>query len=284
MNKSLAEFLDLYNELDLKLKELERESASIMAYAKNATMLCEEYINCLKNDVIETGFKDEASEIRFFKNVKPKFLGLQIYFVELLKFHQGLPAEYSNATAEYVSEKTKEINKFFECNHEFYRYYYVCKWDFSDKRYFLRSEFDVSLNPDISYLETDYQFRTSYDFLCSRILGYHRVLKYMQDFITVSIQPAAEAQPSKAVEYKKLVWTENASALDELTYALTYSGAVNHGKASAIDIRKALGTLFSCAPGDFYDSGYNIRQRKDKKDKFLQKLREGFIKWFEEKI
>lgn len=90
MSTTLPEFLDLFNELDVKLNELEIESADSLANAKNAIRLCSDYIDLLKRKVKEHGFKDEETEIRFFKHTKPRFVGLYIYYIELLKFHQGI--------------------------------------------------------------------------------------------------------------------------------------------------------------------------------------------------
>ncbi|HEY4196950.1 MAG TPA: RteC domain-containing protein, partial [Mucilaginibacter sp.] len=240
-----------------------------------------QYIDLLKKEIKENDFEDEKAEIQFFKFTKPKFLSRYVYYIELIKFHQYLPDEEFGAIEDYVEIKKKEISRFFESNQVFH-IYYKCKYEFYDRKYFLRSEYDVRLNPDITQIESDPQFRTNYDFLCARVLASYRMLGYIQEFITKMLSDK-EAELSKALEFKKIVWTDTAAALDELAYALTYCGAINNGKASVIDIRKGLGILFSCAPGDLYDSAYNMRQRKIKPAKFIDKLKEAFTKWFDEK-
>src|SRR5215467_3373253 len=101
MDAYLHGFHDLYKELSDKLDSLEKEFDGAMAIAEASIPICQHYIELLKKRVLENGFPDENAEIRFFKFTKPRFVCLYIYYVEIIKFHQHLPPEYTEAMVDY---------------------------------------------------------------------------------------------------------------------------------------------------------------------------------------
>jgi hypothetical protein len=182
---------------------------------------------------------------------------------------------------DYVAEQFNSITRFFEDNSEFYTYYRR-NYPFNDEKYFLRGEPDFRLLADSHLVQSDPEFSTSHDYLCSEILANKRMLEYLKEYTGEMKGSGRLTYAEAGEELPKLTWTESDAALSELIYALKLSSAINNGNASIKDIAAVFRKAFNWNHGNIYDNFQHMKTRKNQPAKFLHKLVEIFTKKLDE--
>src|ERR1700727_347769 len=109
--------LQLHHEMEQAIGRLGAETTG-----KAMTELCYQvtthYWQRVKETVRRSGFQDDAMEIDFFKNIKPKFMALFEYY--LLLFRYQIHAEGGGAVLEqFRQDETERFRKFRESNASF---------------------------------------------------------------------------------------------------------------------------------------------------------------------
>ncbi len=280
-NNSTSQFCQLFNELDKKITEIEKENQDILERSDACMRLCQSYVEKIKASVQEYGFADKAAEISFFKQHKPRFLGLQIFHFRVFNFHRDMPVGHFADIEKHIKEEYNRITGFFADNNDFFKYIKV-KHDFADEKYFLRCEADYRLLGDSSFFRSDPLFNTSHDYLVAEIMANKRMFEYLQKY-TGRMQ-ASECLTFAEVgeQMAKLTWTEKDSAMMELIYALKYSKAVDNGNASIKDIATNFKIAFNWNTGNIYDLFQHAKNRKGEPARFLLQLADIFTKKLEE--
>src|SRR5690349_11825148 len=233
--------------------------------------LCQSYVEKLKAIVQEHGFADKAAEIRFFKNIKPRFLCLQIYHFRVFNFHRDMPVGSFADLDRYIKEEYNRISGFFAENNEFFKYVKV-NHNFCDEKYFLRSETDFRLLGDSSFVRADPEFNTSHDYLMAEIMANRQLLEYLHKFTGKMKESEYLTFAAAEEQMAKLTWTETDSAMMEMVYALKYSTAVDNGNASIKDIATNFKRAFNWDTGNIYDLFQHAKNRKGEPARFLQQL------------
>lgn len=259
-----------YNELENQINELlfEREN-QLTAYEQVIEIILQKMTK-LKEYVLKTGFKNTQEEIYFFKHIKPQFIAKLIYYNAVYKIESKKPNETKSAK-KYINNELKNLKKFFDKNLEFYKYYRTNN-TFIDDQLFVRGKYDIKLNLDTFYFETDHSFSTIGDYKAGKILANDLIQVYLEDQLNNNNQKKSNTSP--------LHWAGNKTALTELIYALYSQGVF--GNADIKVIAKTFENTFNISLGDFYHTFMELKSRKINRTKFLDSLRDALIRKMDE--
>lgn len=155
---------------------------------------------------------------------------------------------------------------------------YVLKTGFKstqDDQLFVRGKYDIKLNLDTVYFETDHSFSTIGDYKAAKILANDLIQVYLEDQLN-------NRQYRKESGKSPLSWTGNKTALTELIYSLYAQGIFNNGNADIKLIAKTFESTFNVDLGDFYHTFMELKARKINRTKFLDSLCEALIKKMDE--
>src|SRR5690606_13527553 len=213
MNKFYTETL---YKLETEIDELEIEADCPIQRIETVIHIIVEYLSELKRYVLKRGFKNTEEEIQFFKHQKPAIVSKLIYYNAIYKIESKKPNEKKSAR-KYFNTELKKLKRFFDNNLEFYKYYRTNN-TFIDDQLFVRGKYDIKLNLDTIYFETDHSFSTIADYKVAKILA--------NDLIQVYLEDQLNNKQYKKVNNKSLLsWTASKTALTELIYALHSQGA-----------------------------------------------------------
>lgn len=271
MLKSICD--ELYQSLLAELRiTTSKEDNEVMQLSANLSVI-KKYLQLLRLNILEQGFKDEQDEINFFKNIKPKFLATKIFIVERYNVEQSKQVGTWNKQFAFYDSELESINRFYQRNAYMHQYYRLGLTEL-DRSYFLRGK----EAPSIFIYEVDEIFlelSTWGDYIFSKF----KACEMLQEFILQQIKNGALSSQQKYPETfqsKPLSWTGESINLVELGYALLDSGQINNGKAGVNDIFKWLEEHFNVSIGIPARRFVEIKRRKRlSRTRFLDNLRES---------
>ncbi|UNY98340.1 RteC domain-containing protein [Zhouia spongiae] len=264
---------DLLIDLDQALEGLNSETDDTLTKAEKGIKLTKEVVGRLRDHVLEKGFVNKESETHFFKYIKPQVLSKLIYFIKIFTIESKRPRSSYGAQKQYFEEHIDRLQDYFNDNLEFYHYYRRGATIFDDQ-YFLRGKADIRLHPDTFHFLTDEQFSTSHDSSVAMIIAYDMLIAYLRKEIQkLGVEQGTAKRMELNKPVPKLFWTSNKVDLIELIYALHTSGAINRGTADIKEIALTFETILEMDLGDYYRTYLEIRSRKIRRTKFLDKLK-----------
>lgn len=257
-----------YARMNESLQAIAIKAANGLQKAERSCQAVQSSIRHLREFISDYAFKDDAEEICFFKELKPKFLKELIYFSELYHIESEKPVTGREIQEDYYKHIMEGMRLFFEKNRQFYTYYLAGKTHV-DEMYFLRRSDTVDISPSEYLPDIDTRFSTVYSYKLSKILAYEDLNRYLQHAIHALYSSANQS----AVERPKITWTDSKVDLVELVYAIHAKGAVNHGEADITVIAGAVGQAFGIDLGNVSSAfNQNIRIRKKNRTAGLQQL------------
>lgn len=266
---------DFLNTLNQDLESLEQEHLDALAKSEKGIKVTTVIIKELRDQVVTKGFHGKDEEKHFFKHTKPHVFSKLIYYRKLFTIESKRPRSCNEAQKQYFVEQIDTLQEYFNNNLEFY-HYYRSGATVLDDHYFLRRNADVRLNLDTFHFLIDTQFSTSHDSSVSVIIAYNMLIAYLKkemEKLDYKHGKSNGSQRKKSIQ--KLFWTSNKVDLIELIYALHASGAINRGAANINDIADSFETLLEMDLGDYYRTYLEIRSRKIRRTKFLDKLKDS---------
>lgn len=264
-------------ELDQAIESLEMEEEDILIKAEKGIKLTQRVIEKLRGQVIIKGFISKSSEKIFFKSIKPQIFSKLIYYVKLFTIESKRPRSSKEAQKQYFVEHIDKLQDYFNDNLEFYHYYRRGATIFDDQ-YFLRGKADIRLHPDTFHFITDEQFSTSHDSSVATIIAYDMLIAHLKK--EIEKLDNNRDMPSKfriKQPIPKLFWTGNKVDLIELIYALHTSNVINSGTADIKQIALTFETILDMDLGDYYRTYLEIRSRKIRRTKFIDKLKDSLL-------
>jgi len=259
---------NLQEEMDTALRSADATASNIIHQAELSFQSLWKIMEQLKSFVLGYEFKDEAEEIRFFKQVKPNFQSELIYQYEVYRIESNRPVGKKKNIRNHYLKELDGIELFFEKHHSLYVYHQT-EQDGRDADYFIRSKPGLMQDPDFS-MDMDIRCSTLQGNILAKLMAYERIIKYLLKTISaVRIMPHV----SDGLKHQ-LKWTDSKVNLIELAYALYCKGCFNHGKAEIKQIIELLEQVFQIDLGNFYGVfQQNIRLRKLKSStEFLDQL------------
>jgi len=273
IGKYLAELID-------QLKIISLEQDDLIKCSQLSIDVCRKALDKLKEFILNHKFKSQAEEIRFFKEMKPRFTAPLIYHLKVFKIESRKPNGGDKIRKKYLLNELEKLKHYFDSNLDFYRYYRT-QSNYLDHKYFLRGKYDIRLTVDSFFFEADERVSTSHDFKVAKILAHDRLQVYLEEELSI-LDRKETNMTSQDVPKVKLYWTESKTALIELIYALHAQGAVDNGKADIKDIAAIFEHLFGMELGDYYRTFLEIRVRKTGRTKFIDSLRNSLVKRMDE--
>lgn len=271
---------DIVRELDKTLETLESEAEDIIQRAEKGIKITRSTLEVLGELVNTKEFDNEATEIQFFKCVKPSVFSKLIYYVKLFNIETKRPRSSKKSQIKYLNKHIDKLQIYFHDNLEFYHYYRRGA-SFLDEQYFLRGKADIRLHPETFHFFTDKQFSTSHDSTVATIMAYDMLIIHLKKEIDKLENNGMETQMENK-QRSKLFWTGNKTDLIELIYALQSSGAINSGTADIKELASTFEKVFNIDLGNYYHTFVEIRSRKSNNTKFIDWLKESLVKRFYE--
>jgi hypothetical protein len=277
VNEKITKYLI---ELEDQLKFITLENDDSLKCAQISIEVCLKALSKLKALIPKYRFKTQGEEIKFFKEIKPKFLSPLIYHLKVYKIESRKPNGGDKIIRKYLHNELDKLKRYFDSNLDFYRYYRT-QSNYLDHKYFLRGKYDIRLTVDSFFFEADERVSTSHDFKVAKILAHDRLQVYLEEELSI-LDRKETNMISQDVPKVKLYWTESKTSLIELIYALHSQGAVDNGKADIKDIAALFEHFFGIELGDYYRTFLEIRVRKTGRTKFIDSLKQSLIKRMDE--
>jgi len=276
----MEHFEKINQQLEEQLSFIMQETTSLIKQAELSVPVCIKALDSLKKLVQKHGFKSDKDEILFFKHLKPKLSSKLIYHVQVFNIETARPSGIKKQQKKYFAKQLRNIKRFMEQNHDFYKYYRSDSV-FLDEKYFMRGKADLHLILDNNFFNFDTTFNTSHDHIVAQILAFDMVNLYIREALNkIDNQSGLPEQEQRNTP--KFTWTDSKTYLIELIYSLHAVGAFENGKTDIKEIAGAFQKAFNIDLGNYYHTYIEIRGRKSGRTKFLTLLQEALTKKMDE--
>ena len=132
----------LQKEIKVRLQKNEAKETDMLKKSLENSRVLGEAFDRLKEFIINYRFADEAEEILFFKEIKPKIFCHLIYYRKVYNIEMNRPVASLDAQRVYLKNKLDAIQEYNNKILDFYRYYRSCA-DYLDAAYFVRGKPDM---------------------------------------------------------------------------------------------------------------------------------------------
>lgn len=265
----------LKTELEQKLQLIQSQTTDPLLSAEESIKVLIWALEKLKTACVNYKFQSNEEEITFFREIKPQWASELIYYNQIYNLETNKPFGTVKTLQTYWEKELKKLEKFYQENTEFYRYYRMGNRSL-DKKYFIRGKHDLRYTLDSYYFQADQRFSTSHDFKVAQILANDKLKTYLElelHKLQNKINPYINNTPSG----KALKWTASKVALIELLYALQSEGVFNNGTIELKELASLCEKTFHIDLGQFHRTFLEIRARKSERTKFLNTLRHNLI-------
>lgn len=277
-------YVQMSEQLDRELILLPKKNQDdIFFTSEKAVGLCTIVLLEMKELVSENEFPDKASEIHFFKQVKPKVYGKLIFYLKLLKIETYRPSFSREHQINYLLTVLKDLEKIYEQYAEFYRYYRL-NHSCLDEKYFTRNSRFSTLDAEHIHLLIDRKFSTARDYTLALFIAHQQLIEHLGAEIG-----KLRANGDKESHFKttnpnscNYCWTESKVALVELIYALHSARSINKGKIGIKEIAHLFESIFNIELGDIYRIFLEVRSRKIEQTKYMDYLKDSLLRRMDE--
>ncbi|SFH37811.1 RteC domain-containing protein [Pedobacter insulae] len=272
----------LYDQMEQELNLLAMVTGREAFKAKACFEIVEATLSKLKEFIRSYEFKDISEEVLFFKEIKPGFHHLLIYYEELAFIESNKPQGDRKVIIAYYRKAIDRNSDFME-RHKILHVYHALGHTCEDDKWFLRNVNHPSFYPECD-VDMDAMFSTKSSAVLSKLLGFEKLNGWLATIIE-QLKSGAELLPVKPdIKGTNLLWTDSKAALVELAYALLARGSANYGKADLNQIMKALEIAFNVQAGNYYRTFTDLSNRKKGRTPFLDSLKENLERRMDERL
>ncbi|MES2456356.1 MAG: RteC domain-containing protein [Bacteroidota bacterium] len=226
-------------------------------------------LTTLREKVLSVPFPTEEIEIGFFKEVKPRFLALKIFYFELYGLDMNRPKGVKEELIDWYQDELGVLKRFFSLHAGLYEYFRTGRMEM-DRWYFLRGQ-----QVPCAWIEVptaDPLYASQMDYLWGKFIAYEllaeEILRRIGLLDGSLVVPAAEPVAPLGIK-----WTGKIVNLGELIYGLYYTGQLNHGNAQLSEIVALFERMFLVKIRDVHHTFGEIRERKvTSPSKFLDSM------------
>jgi hypothetical protein len=266
----------LWKDLSTAVDQINRSENDIVIRAEEILMETDASIRQLKDLLRQYQFPDWSNEIYFFKNTKPQFVAVYIYYSKVLALEASKPYADSQALRSYYENERSNLLYFYNEQREFISYYRR-KSTYLDKKYFVRFKFDFKLKLSPELYSYDEEFSTSHDHIVSQIIANDLLEQYLTNKID-----SKDSKENSIDHIKNLEWTAPKVALIELLYALHQTKCFNGGHSDLAEIFRWAENSLNIGLGNYHKTFSEIRLRKTDRTKFLSLLQQNFNQYLDD--
>jgi hypothetical protein len=264
--KNFAESLQY--EMERNLDVLQRRSdLETLESIEQAIGILTEHCEKLKVFICDYDFAGPSEEMHFFKHIKPQFTGRMFFYVSLYHLEATKPCGSVKAEREYYQRALEKTLKHQKRNLVFEKYWRTGS-TYLDDIYFLRRQFDIKKDADVSFTNADPQYTTSHDQLASTIVANDLLRQYLDS----KLNEGATGGTTTDTSVNRHRWTGSKVALVELIYALHCEGVFDNGSADLKEIAQLFSRTFDVDLGQYHRTFLEIRERKSDRTKFLNSI------------
>jgi len=269
------EYEKLLDKLSAQLILIEKQNEEITQQANLSVNYCKDILSKMNQIVLTNSFENEKAEIDFFKRLKIVPLSKLVYYSEVLTFEIQYPKASKEEQIKYIEKRIHKINKFYSYNLDFIQYVREDKIHF-DHLYYTRINCDSYNFTNTKLYYRTPEFSTSHDILLGKLKGYDLLIIYLRNKL-YNLQNTKPQNPNKPSIKSNLHWTSSKVDLTELIYAIYSSGVVNNGSVKIKDLASTFEQVFNIDLGNYYHTFTEIRARKPKAIKFIERLNDSLI-------
>lgn len=260
---------ELWKNLNDSIDLIQRSNNDIILKSEEILMETDIAIRKLKKYLQGYKFQDWAEEIYFFKNTKPKFVSIYIFFSQLIRIESSKPYDDQNVLRDYYEKERLNLLYFYQEQKEFISYYRRSA-NYLDKKYFVRFKFDFKLKLSAEFYSYDEDFSTSHDHTVSQIIANDR----LDDYLSSKVD--SDKVIDKIVfQSSPLEWTAPKVALTELLYALYLTKCFNGGMSDPAEIFRWAERALNINLGNYHKTLNEIKSRKVDQTKFLKLIHQN---------
>lgn len=267
---------EIWKTLQVGIDQIDRNAKDIVLRCEEILMETDIAIRNLKTILQQYKFSDWSEEISFFKNTKPKFIAIYIYYSNVLAIESSKPYSDPHIIKDYYGKERANLLFFYNEHREFISYFRR-KSTYLDKKYFVRFKFDFKLKLSAEMYSYDEEFSTSHDHIVSQILANDLLDQYLSQKID-----SKETVGNSMVENNNIEWTAPKTALTELLYALYQTRCFNGGQADLAEVFRWAEKSLNVDLGNFHKTLGEIRLRKTERTKFLSLLQQNFSQYLDD--
>lgn len=275
--KRITPLIDSYT---VRKNQLVSKNLSQQELLKEKIKAAKDMLHELRLHIRKNDFATPQEEIYFFKHVKAKICGEIKFHTCQLSFYVEKPNATVCIQKDYIKAALKKLEAKKRKNIAFYKYYKSAETTFDDK-FFLRGAGQFDLFSEDNILCLDPEFNTSHDMLASEVIVYDLLTEFYKIELRNLKKMDAhcpEQEVSRKTKRQNIKWTGSKSELIELVYALHGMSVLDNGNIDIKEIVSLFEQMFNTSLGDFYRAYHDIRSRKINQTKFLDKLKESFVK------
>lgn len=264
----------LYEDLNSALGAIKLEEKQLLKRLEQSTLICVKYFTRLRDFFKENQPREKVEQIRFFKEIKPKFKSMLIFHQRILDIESRRPIAEQAHLTDYYLDELKMLTRYFERNLDFYQYIRSGA-DYLDDQYFIPGAFNVYLSPDISLVDGDGSFTTSHDTKLAHMMANELILVYLEKTI-LKLNDREEMDLSTFIEEEMVIWTQTNTALTEMIYGWKETKALNHGKLSVARITAYMEKVFHVEIGNISDT-WNYISGRSNRTIYLDEMKKAVI-------
>lgn len=265
----------LWKNLTTTVDQINSSENDIVIRSEEILMETDIAIRQLKDHLRQYQFSDWSDEIYFFKNTKPQFIAVYIYYSKVLAIEASKPYADPQALQSYYENERSNLLYFYNEQREFISYYRR-KSTYLDKKYFVRFKFDFKLKLSPELYSYDEEFSTSHDHMVSQILANDLLDHYLSNKIN-----SKEVRENSIAHIRNLEWTAPKVALIELLYALHQTKCFNGGHSDLAEIFRWAENSLHINLGNYHKTLGEIRLRKTERTKFLSLLQKNLDQYLD---
>jgi len=266
----MEQYSQIITELEADLKRITMTSESMLNTAKTAIKRCRIALVELRWIVVNQGFPDILSEIRFFKEIKPVAYSQLLFYQSIFEIESFRTKYDSERIKRYMKVKLDEIQLFMEENASTIQYY-NCGFTYLDSLYFVRERDEIPVELRGSQYLMDEQFNTWQDYSFSVLRANDLLVEYLTREISRMENPE---QANQLQQFGQFSWTGAKIDMVELIYALFFSRVINNGKITIKDLTRLFFQIFNIdLEKEVYRYYTEIQQRKVDQTKFMEHLK-----------
>lgn len=262
----------LYERLEKQLHEIEKQKTSPLGRFSQSVKIASDAIVQLSGFVKEHAFEDTAEEIGYHKQILPKFVAVKLYETLLFTIEKRKPMDSELALRIYLLDELAYIRRWLMHN-EFAHNYYKMQLSEYDSYYFLSKREVPHIDfPELIVETQELECPMGYAF--ARIIAYEKLEKLLMEQLRQTNFMGNNGLFQRV--NRPLKWTGKNVDLAEVIYGLYFSGCINNGAVTIIDIVRGFEEVFQVQFPKFYRCILDIKRRKILSyTQFLDKMQKG---------
>lgn len=264
----------LRKETDDAIDGIESSDSNILKKSLEASHVLADAFDKLKKFILSYEFRDEAEEITFFKEIKPKFCYRLIYYRKLYNIEINRPVAGTCKQKEYLSDELDTINKYTNKRLDFVRYYRSGSTHL-DSLYFLRGRVDTEQYLETFYYELDPNFSTNCDFKVAKILANDMLQAYLMQEIELLNDNGMKFGSFNFPATKK-TWMGSKTELQEQIYS--WDSASSFGDVPLTQLYDYIQNVFNIQLDGNLSRAFGDLKIRNIPTPFLDKLKNALLK------